>query len=268
LADSWAALLLWRDEQVPALRKEREKERSVIGDCEKKVNQILREYSEALKKIGYELEEDEPIHEQLAHLLADAKAELRGITEKLNRKALLEKTVVKSREEARVADALARHLRADRFERWLLEAAFERLVSGASNVLMELSSGTYSFAYNNRLEFEIVDHANADEQRSARTLSGGETFLASLALALTLADQVADLAARGAAKLESMFLDEGFGSLDPDALGIVARAIEELGSRGRMVGLVTHIAELADLVPIQYRVTKGPSTSTVERLMN
>jgi exonuclease SbcC len=139
-----------------------------------------------------------------------------------------------------VAAALGCHLRANAFERWLLKEAFEQLVEAGSLRLCELSSGDYSFAVDDKLDFQIIDHRNANERRSARTLSGGETFLASLALALTLAEQIAGLAADGAAPLESMFLDEGFGTLDSDTLDTVASCIEELGARGHMVGLVTH----------------------------
>jgi exonuclease SbcC len=112
--------------------------------------------------------------------------------------------------------------------------------------------------------FAIVDHHNADEARDVRTLSGGETFLASLALALALADSIAELAPVDAPGLDSMFLDEGFGTLDPGTLDVVAGAIEELASGGRMIGIVTHVADLAERLPARFRVTKGPSTSTVE----
>ena len=111
----------------------------------------------------------------------------------------------------------------------------------------------------------VVDHRNADEVRLARTLSGGETFLASLALALALAEEVAR-AGRGAARLESLFLDEGFGTLDADTLDVVAAAIEELGASGRMVGLVSHVPELADRVPVRFEVRRGPRSSTIERV--
>ena len=110
------------------------------------------------------------------------------------------------------------------------------------------------------------DHRNADDLRSVKTLSGGETFLASLSLALALADNVAALSATGAPRLESMFLDEGFGSLDPETLDVVASAIEELGASGRMVGVVTHIRELADRLPVRYEVRKLPDGSVVERI--
>ena len=179
----------------------------------------------------------------------------------------LETQVKSEREAASVAGALGQHLKSTGFERWLLEEAFRRLVTGATGILNELSSGQYSFEYDNKLNFEVVDHRNADERRSARTLSGGETFLASLALALTLAEQTADLAAEGSARPESLFLDEGFGTLDNDTLEIVATAIEDLGAKGRIVGLVTHQQSLADKIAVQFRVSKGPITATIERVV-
>lgn len=206
--------------------------------------------------------------EVVVEAASDARARLVQIEKDLKKARKLKSDRKTAMDSARVAGALARHLRANAFERWLLETVFERLVEAASVVLEQLSSGEYSFAYDERLNFEVVDHRNADERRSAKTLSGGETFLASLALALTLAEQVAELAAQGSARIESIFLDEGFGSLDPDTLDIVSAAIEELGSRGRMVGLVTHVPELAERVPVQFRVMKGPATSTVEKILS
>jgi exonuclease SbcC len=165
-----------------------------------------------------------------------------------------------------VAQELARHLSARGFEKWVLDEALSLLVAGATEILLELSAGAYSLGLDERSNFEVVDHRNADERRLARTLSGGETFLASLALALALSDQLSRLAANGAARLESIFLDEGFGALDAETLDTVAAAIEELGSQGRTVGLVSHVAELAERVPVRFEVTKGPVTSTVERV--
>ena len=110
------------------------------------------------------------------------------------------------------------------------------------------------------------DHTNADEVRSARTLSGGETFLASLSLALAVADATAELAPEGAPRMESIFLDEGFGTLDPHTLDTVATAVEELGTTGRFVGIVTHIRELADRMPVRLEVTKTGGSATVERI--
>ena len=142
-----------------------------------------------------------------------------------------------------------------------------QLVAGASTILGDLSGGAYTLAVDARSGgFGVVDHTNASQVRSARTLSGGETFLASLALALALADQVAGLAAEGTARLESLFLDEGFGTLDADTLDVVATALDELGARGRMVGVVTHVRELADRLPVRFEVRKIGGSSAVERV--
>ena len=133
-----------------------------------------------------------------------------------------------------VAHTLAVHLRADRFEKWLLDEALDELTDGATGTLRELSGGAYSLVLDDKSrDFAVVDHRNADEVRPVRTLSGGETFLASLALALALSERVAELAAAGAVQLEALFLDEGFGTLDADTLDVVASAIENLGASGR-----------------------------------
>jgi len=98
-----------------------------------------------------------------------------------------------------------------------------------------------------------------------RTLSGGETFQASLALALALSSQMSTLAAAGAARLDSIFLDEGFGTLDPETLEVVAATLETLAQGQRMVGVVTHVAALADRVPVRFVVSRNARTSTVTR---
>lgn len=159
--------------------------------------------------------------------------------------------------------ALQRLLRSDGFEAWLLDEAFEDMVVIATKWLLQLSGGQYSLVSAKR-EFAIIDHNNADQQRDVRSLSGGETFLTSLALALALADSIAELAPVDSPRLEAMFLDEGFGSLDPDTLDVVASAIEELAAEGRMIGVVTHIRELAERMPVRFEVSKGPKSSIVE----
>ena len=145
-----------------------------------------------------------------------------------------------------------------------MEEAVGDLKERASERLLELSNRQYSFAADGT-DFDICDHHNADEVRGAKTLSGGETFLASLALALALTDGQAEMAPEGSPGLDSLFLDEGFGTLDPDTLDVVAAAIEELGATGRMVVIVTHIRDLAERIPVRFEVTKEPTTSSVER---
>jgi exonuclease SbcC len=188
------------------------------------------------------------------------------IDEQLAEADRLRVSIAAHAEREQVALGLHRHLGARGFEKWVLDEALHGLVQGATGTLLELSGGQYSLCLDER-GFAVVDHRNADQVRSARSLSGGETFLASLALALALADQRALLAGRGHARLESLFLDEGFGTLDHDTLDTVAAAIDELGSRGRMVGLISHVAELADRVPVRFEVRKLANASTIEKVL-
>ena len=169
-------------------------------------------------------------------------------------------------ERTQVAKTLGAHLRANAFERWMLDQAMTSLADGAGEILRELSGEQYSLTLDKHANFAVIDHRNADTERSARTLSGGETFLASLALALTMSDRIASLSASGAVRLESIFLDEGFGALDPETLDVVAGVIENLAARDRTVGLITHVRALADQVPVRFEVTKLPHTSVVERV--
>jgi len=163
-----------------------------------------------------------------------------------------------------VAATLAQHLKANNFEAWLLEEALDALVAGASEILRELSSGQYDLVHRAR-EFYVVDHHDAGLTRPVRTLSGGETFQASLALALALADQLAGMA--HAASLESILLDEGFGTLDSSTLDVVAATLENLAARGdRMVGVVTHVAALAERIPVRFEVRKDARTARVDRI--
>jgi exonuclease SbcC len=180
-------------------------------------------------------------------------------------RAELERRIEQLREEQSVLSKLGRLLRSDGFERWLLEEAVAGLVERANEHLHILSGRQYSFVAD-ETSFNICDHHNADETRSAKTLSGGETFLASLSLALALRDSQTEIAAEGGARLDSLFLDEGFGTLDPDALDAVTGAVEELSSHGRMVCVVTHIREVADRMPVRFEVSKSPVSSSVERV--
>jgi exonuclease SbcC len=166
--------------------------------------------------------------------------------------------------DARVAKALAGHLRANNFERWLLEEALDLLVDGASGILRELTGGQYDLIHD-KGEFFVLDHFDADLHRGVRTLSGGETFQASLALALALSEQLAGMSAT-AASLESIVLDEGFGTLDAATLDVVAATLESLAARGdRMVGVVTHVQALAERIPVRFEVHKDAKSAHVTR---
>jgi len=166
---------------------------------------------------------------------------------------------------ARVAASLGTHLRSNNFEAWLLEEAMDTLIDGANRLLEELSGGAYSLLARDA-QFVVVDHRNAGLIRTTRGLSGGETFLVALSLALSMAEQLAELTGMSS-RLESVLLDEGFGSLDQESLDVVASVLDDLVGKGRTVGIVTHVRELADRMPVRFEVTKGPETASIEKVM-
>jgi exonuclease SbcC len=204
--------------------------------------------------------------ELVAAAIAQAQAHLARVRENRATARELAERATAEEERARVAKELAQCLRADAFERWLCTEALDLLVTAASDTLRELSDGQYELALGARNEIEVIDHAEAGMRRNARTLSGGETFQAALALALALSDQVAGLSATAARSLDSLFLDEGFGSLDPATLDTVAATLERLaGGRERMVGVVTHVPALADRIPVRFEIRRDAKGSHLHR---
>ena len=168
---------------------------------------------------------------------------------------------------------LADHLKANELVAWVQEEALRRLAEEGSRHLSKLSQGRYALRLGSGeaaedaradQDFFVVDHWNTDSVRSVRTLSGGETFLASLALALALAESLAQLSSGDRARdaLESLFLDEGFGTLDAETLDTVVSALDALHGGQRMVGIVTHVRDLAERLPARLEVRRQGSTST------
>jgi exonuclease SbcC len=202
-------------------------------------------------------------HEVEAALGQEKKLEEQTVRmrERLARSKELREQLDREESALRVVDLLAGDLRSDKFQAYVLQEVFTELVQGASARLLLLTGERYSLRFDDD-EIRVVDHDNADETRISDTLSGGETFLTSLALALELSDQVQR--AVGAVSLDSLFIDEGFGTLDPDTLALVAETLQGLRVGGRMVGIITHIPELRDEFAQQVIVTKRQGFSTVE----
>lgn len=161
---------------------------------------------------------------------------------------------------AQAFHALATELRADRLIAFLQNEALQVLCVAGTAHLAALSDGRYRLISEDD-EFHVVDVWNGEDCRSVKTLSGGETFLASLALALALSEHVQALSTLQTARLESLFLDEGFGTLDADSLEQVVQAIEQIGGNGRVVGVITHITDLAERLPSRIIVEKSPRGS-------
>lgn len=177
--------------------------------------------------------------------------------------------------EGALLKTLADHLRANELVAWIQEEALRRLAEDGSHHLAALSQGRYELRLGSgsadpaggssraEQDFFVVDRWNADGVRSVKTLSGGETFLASLALALALAESLARLSAGGHAveALDSLFLDEGFGTLDGETLDTVVGALDALHGGRRLVGIVTHVRELAERMPARLEVRRDGTTA-------
>ncbi len=186
--------------------------------------------------------------------------EIRHLEEQVKRAVELAAELKKNRGLHTVYARLADDLRGDHFQKFLLEEVFRDLVRGASERLWNLTE-VYRLEWRDSA-FYVIDHDNAGQRRAADTLSGGETFLASLALALELSEQVQR--ASGAVPLDSLFIDEGFGTLDPETLDEAAEAIERLPAGGRVVGIITHLDELSSRLPVRVRVTKRSNGSQLQ----
>jgi DNA repair protein SbcC/Rad50 len=278
LAADWTELVAWAERRRPGAVERADRHRRLADTVRAEAASLVDELVRLCREVGVDVPGDGPPGrrgaprawpgEAVAAAHARAEADLRSIDAAIAEAVELRSDRRRVVEQQQVAEALAGHLAANRFEKWLLDEAIQQLVHGASQILGELSGGAYGLAVDARSGgFLVVDHTNASQPRPARTLSGGETFLASLALALALADHLgATLAATGPARLDALFLDEGFGSLDPDTLDVVATALDELGARGRMVGVVTHVRELANRLPVRFEVRKVGGSATVERV--
>jgi DNA repair protein SbcC/Rad50 len=266
LGGSWTALLAWATDRRPTAEQDAAAAHAAVEAAKQRWRELDRALRDECHGAGVEVPPSTQTSVAVATAAEGARQRLKRLEEQLARAGEARRALAEAAEERTLAKALGDHLRADGFERWLLSRALRLLVHGASSILRELSSGAYSLALDDASQFLVLDHRNADEPRTVRSLSGGERFLASLALALALSEHVAELAAEGAARLESLFLDEGFGTLDADTLDVVASAIEELGSRGRMVGVITHVRDLAERIPTRFEVRRGPTGSTVRRV--
>ncbi|OEU89546.1 AAA family ATPase [Streptomyces oceani] len=158
-----------------------------------------------------------------------------------------------------------------RLETYVLTARLEQVAAAASVRLARMSAGRYTLVHSARrthgrgrsgLGLHVVD-AWTGKERDTATLSGGETFFASLALALGLADVVTEEA--GGTPLDTLFIDEGFGSLDQETLEEVLDVLDSLREQDRSVGIVSHVAELRSRVPAQLQVHKTREGSSVRR---
>jgi DNA repair protein SbcC/Rad50 len=285
LASAWATLLAWAATEADRRSSQALAEAQQAEAASHECSEALRDMHQGLVDHGLDIPElgltahdtvgpeagldieraaraAEKVPPLVATALAEAKADKEAVSRRLREATKLRGQIAINREQHQVAAQLADLTSSRKFQQWLADSARESLVTGASETLRELSSGQFDLTHS-KGEFFVIDHADADLTRSVKTLSGGETFQASLALALALSNHLVGMG--GATKLESIFLDEGFGTLDPEALEVVAATLDQLSSGDRTVGIITHVGALAERVPVRFHVRRNSRTSTVER---
>ncbi|HEY3263496.1 MAG TPA: SMC family ATPase [Pseudonocardiaceae bacterium] len=268
LAAAWRALLDWAAGRHAGLSARAGELDATAGALRERIDAGARTLAAMLGEHGVVVlaRDVQRAPVALAAHLAEARRDLAQLRTRQAEAAALAGEIARHREERQVADKLGGLLRSDGFERWLCTEAIDSLVFEASETLLQLSSGQYELDRGERNELVVIDHNDAGTRRPVHTLSGGETFQASLALALALSHQVVGLSG-GRRSLDSMFLDEGFGTLDDATLDTVASTLERLAcDSDRLIGIVTHVPALAERVPVQFAVTRDGASSRLRRV--
>ncbi len=285
------------ENQIDSLNKEAEEIQKAYDDALKDVNDnkeklvsLKSAKEEILKRIGSgtdidlekEKESKQILEEKQAELDAKSKTVHSRITaNKLSLDNILQKLdEIKTVEEkwawmkslSNTANGNLSGKEKVMLETYIQMTYFDRIINRANTRFMVMSGGQYELkrrkeAENNRsqsgLELDVIDHYNGTE-RSVKTLSGGESFKASLSLALGLSDEIQSSA--GGIRLDTMFVDEGFGSLDDESLAQAIKALSSLAEGNRLVGIISHVSELKDKIDKQIVVKKektGGSNITI-----
>lgn len=158
-------------------------------------------------------------------------------------------------------------------ETYVQTAYFDRILNKANVRLRIMSENQYEFKRQREstdkrsktgLELDVIDHYNGSE-RSAATLSGGESFMASLSLALGLSVEIQS--ASGGIRLDTLFVDEGFGTLDEDTLAQAMSALGKIAENDRLIGIISHVAELKEKIGTQIVVTKNRTGGSSARII-
>ena len=185
---------------------------------------------------------------------------IKGLKEALKEREALGDELGVAQQELERWQHLQETIPANALRDFALEIMFKQMGNLANEQLKYLTSERYQLEVETIGNLSVVDRWNANEKRPVETLSGGESFLTSLALALALSEL-----SRGRSQLNSLFLDEGFGTLDAETLDIAIAALEGLRMQGRNIFLISHIQELTRRLPVKIQVNKkGNGSSSVK----
>ncbi|MFN6536979.1 MAG: SbcC/MukB-like Walker B domain-containing protein [Nostoc sp. EkiNYC01] len=218
------------------------RETDAIGDRTTNA-EIIAQYEKIVADVGEKYKQAQDEYNDLKLLIAKAE-EQREQVEKLQAQ------LSSKQQELVTYQILSKELRSDRFQDYILQHFERELVEQATVFLLELTEQRYALKYEKK-EYKVEDNWSGGESRRVQTLSGGETFATSLSLALALSEKLS----RGA-KLGSLFIDEGFGTLDAESLQSVSSILLSLGKQERLVGIITHVPALGEELGTQIKVEK------------
>ena len=268
---------------IEQLKKNYDEAQNELVQCNEKIASLAAVKEEIRKRLDGDTDVDlereviarKGLEEQLKKLTQDEKIIHSRIT--VNRKALENiqikaKSLIEAETRYTWVKALSNTANGNisgkdkvMLETYIQMNYFDRIIARANARLMIMTDGQYDLVRRkgalskqgqSGLDLDVIDHYNGTE-RSVKTLSGGESFKASLALALGLADEIQSSA--GGIKLDTMFVDEGFGSLDEDSLAQAMKALTSLADSNRLVGIISHVGELKQKIDKQIIVTKDKS---------
>lgn len=233
--------------EVEAFEEELREAESEVRRLETEVDEAAIDPDQAREVV----EEHKEVKAQLSRArtrLGEVDKEHETERKRLERKRELAERLAELEEQLTRAQRLTRLLGGRKFVEFLARDRFEGVLMQASRRLEEISGGQYHLE-GSPSEIRVVDQMSGRQERDLRTLSGGETFMVSLSLALALSDAIQHERGGGYPPIEFFFLDEGFGSLDTDRLDQVMRMLHELVDQDVRVGLITHVEEVQRYVP-------------------
>ncbi|MBQ9156444.1 MAG: SMC family ATPase [Eubacterium sp.] len=203
------------------------------------------------EEAGAELSRITELNEELASRITVLNHQIESLTSRYEKKQALNSELKAASHRQDLINELSRLFKGNTFIEFMAESRLKYIAIEASRILSDISGGDYSLEVNDATEFVIRDNKNGGNLRPSDTLSGGETFITSLALALSLSSTIQ---LNGRASLELFFLDEGFGSLDSDLLEVVMTSLEHLQTRKRSIGIITHVDAVRSRVPVKLNV--------------
>ena len=207
-------------------------------------------------KIQEEQKENNALEQQLITDQGINKKNIKDMDEKLFKIKEYQEDLKKKERKKGLLSELQSVLKGKKFVEFVATRRLRYICKDASKRLFDITNGDFSLELDEQSMFAIKDHKNGGAIRSASSLSGGETFKASLALALSLS---AEIQLKGTAPLELFFLDEGFGTLDEEALDTVMTVVEGLHHKKLKVGIISHVESIKNRVPIQLQIQAAKS---------